>query len=85
MEALYKHIETCIRASGYMGSINGEEIYDDICEEIEDKEEGSYIFMCKKEENTFFEYKIDVMADEFNLGYLIIHTPEQKYRIDFDE
>ncbi len=85
MEALYKHIEACIRASGYMGSISGEEIYDDICEEIEDKEEGSYIFMCKKEENIFFEYKIDVMADEFNLGYLIIHTAEQKFRVDFDE
>ena len=84
MKALYNHIEACIKAAGYMGPINGEEVYEDICEEIEDKEEGSYIFMCKKEEQVFFEYKIDVMENEFNLGYLIIHTPKQKYEIQFD-
>ena len=68
MKALYNHIESCIKASGYMGPISGEEVYEDICEEIEDKEDGSYIFMCKKEDQIFFEYKIDVMEDEFNLG-----------------
>ena len=85
MEALYRHIEVCIKASGYTGTISGEEVYEDICEEIEDKEEGSYIFMCKKEDDIFFEYKIDVLADEFNLGYLIIHTPKQNYTVQFDE
>lgn len=85
MKALYNHIETCIKASGYKGVISGEEVYEDICEEIEDKEEGTYIFMCKKEDNVLFEYKIDVMEDQFNLGYLIIHTPEQVYKVQFDE
>ncbi len=84
MKALYDHIEACIKASGYMGAISGEEVYEDICEEIEDKEEGTYIFMCKKEDNVLFEYKIDVMEDEFNLGYLIIHTPDQVYKVQFD-
>lgn len=85
MKALYKHIETCIKASGYKGNISGEEVYDDICEEIEDKEEGTYIFMCKKEDDVFFEYKIDVMEENFNLAYLQIHTPEQVYKVQFDE
>lgn len=84
MKALYNHIEACIKASGYQGIVSGEEVYEDICEEIEDKEEGTYIFMCKKEDDVFFEYKIDVMADEFNLGYLHIHTPNQVYKVQFD-
>ena len=84
MEELYKHIEMRIALSGYKGSINGEEVYDDICEEIEDKEPGSYIFMCKKEDDTFFEYKIDVLEEDFNLSYLIIHTGDKDYTVSFD-
>ena len=85
MRALYNHIEASIKAAGYMGPISGEEVYEDICEEIEDKEQGTYLFMSKKEDNILFEYKIDVMKDEFNLVYLLIHTPDQVYKVQFDE
>ncbi len=34
MEAIYKAIEDKIKASGYMGEVDGEEIYDEICDEI---------------------------------------------------
>ena len=85
MEALYKAIEAKIKASGYEGFISGETIYDEICEEIEDKENGSYLFMCKQEGSVYFEYKIDVQDEAFNLAYLIIHTPEKDYHIAFDE
>ena len=77
-------IEDKIYAAGYEGQVSGEEIYDEICDEIEDKEEGSYIFMSKKENVTIYEYKIDVMEDQFNLSYLDIKANGKTYHIDFD-
>ena len=41
MEEIYRIIEEKIKASGYLGEVNGEEIYEEICDEIEEKEEGS--------------------------------------------
>ncbi|MBN9646321.1 MAG: hypothetical protein E6356_04570 [Terrisporobacter othiniensis] len=84
MEELYKMIEDKIYASGYKGTISGEEIYDEICDEIEDKEEGSYIFMSKKEDDVIYEYKIDVMEEQFNLSYLDIKADGKTYHVDFD-
>ena len=84
MEELYRMIEDKIYAAGYEGQVSGEEIYDEICDEIEDKEEGSYIFMSKKEDDTIYEYKIDVMKDQFNLSYLDIKANGKTYHIDFD-
>ena len=62
MEEIYRIIEEKIKASGYLGEVNGEDIYEEICDEIEEKEEGSYIFMSKKEDDVFFEYKILVQC-----------------------
>ncbi len=84
MEELYRMIEDKIYAAGYEGQVSGEEIYDEICDEIEEKEEGSYIFMSKKEDDTIYEYKIDVMEDQFNLSYLDIKANGKTYHIDFD-
>ncbi|MGL6104943.1 hypothetical protein [Romboutsia sp.] len=84
MEEIYRIIEEKIKASGYLGEVSGEEIYDEICEEIEEKEEGSYIFMSKKEDDVLFEYKIDVMEEQFNLSYIDINAPQGKFHIDFD-
>ncbi|WP_297132052.1 hypothetical protein [Terrisporobacter sp.] len=84
MEELYRLIEDKIYASGYEGSVSGADIYDEICDEIEDKEEGSYIFMSKKEDDVIYEYKIDVMEDQFNLSYLDIKVNGKTYHIDFD-
>ena len=84
MEEIYRLIEEKIADSGYTGIVNGEEIYNEICDEIEDKEEGSYIFMSKKEDDTIYEYKIDVMEDQFNLSYLDIKVDGKTYHIDFD-
>ncbi|QYE98869.1 hypothetical protein [Paraclostridium sordellii] len=85
MEEIYKLIEEKIKNAGYNGPISGEEIYEEICDEIEDKENGSYIFMSKKEDDVLFEYKIDVMDENFNLSYIDIVTPVGKVHIDFDE
>lgn len=84
MEEFYQAIENKIRSSGYKGQVDGADIYNEICDEIENKDIGSYIFMSKKEDETFFEYKIDVLEDQFNLSYLDIHTPSGVYHVDFD-
>ena len=84
MEELYRMIEETINATGYNGEIDGQDIYEDICDQIEDKEPGSYLLMSKKTDDVFFEYQVDVMEDQFNLGYVDIHTPEKVYHADFD-
>ena len=84
MEELYQEIERRIRATGYPGEVRGAEIYREISDEIEEKENGSYLFMVKKEGNCFYEYKVDVMEENFNLSWLDIHEGEQVYHIDFD-
>lgn len=84
MEEIYEAIEEKIKAAGYPGEVNGYEIYHDICDRIEDKENGEYLLMSKKEEDLWYEYKLQIMEEEFNLSTLIIHTPEKEYKIDFD-
>lgn len=84
MEEIYRLIEEKIAAAGYKGAISGQEIYEEICDEIEEKENGSYIFMSKKEDDVLFEYQIDVMDDNFNLSYIDINTSQDKIHIDFD-
>lgn len=84
MEALYQSIEDKIKAAGYQGLVDGESIYEEICDEIEERENGSYIFMSKREDDVFFEYKIDIMDEAFNLSYLNINTPTGIIHVDFD-
>lgn len=84
MDAIYKAIEDKIKAAGYTGSVDGRQVYNEICDEIEDKEPGSYIFMSKVEDDIFFEYKIDVMEDNFNLAYINIQMPGKTLHVDFD-
>ena len=55
MEELYRMIEETIKATGYNGDIDGQDIYEDICDQIEDKEPGSYLLMSKKTDDVFFE------------------------------
>lgn len=84
MEELYEQIEERIRKSGYPGRVQGDRIYQEINDEIEEKENGSYIFMVKKEGECFYEYKVDVREDSFNLSWLDIHEGDKVYHIDFD-
>ena len=63
---------------------DGRDVYDDICEQIEDKENGEYILLSKFEDDVTFEYHITVMEDDFNLGLLVMKTPEGEYKVDFD-
>ncbi len=40
MNELYEAIEKKIKSSGYPSLISGEHVYDDICDQIEGKENG---------------------------------------------
>lgn len=85
MEELYAAIEEKIKASGYPRQISGADVYDDICDQIDGKENGSYILLSKFEDDVIFEYHITVMDDDFNLGVLTMRTPEGVFETDFDE
>lgn len=85
MEELYRTIEDRIRQSGYGEDIDGEDIYNELCDQIEDKEPGSYILLSKKDHDIFFEYKVDVLEEQFNLSSIDIHTPQKVYHVPFDD
>lgn len=84
MNKLYKAIEEKIKESGYPKEISGKDVYNDICDQIEDKENGTYLLLSKFEEDVIFEYHITIQDDGFNLGLLTIRTPEGIYQTDFD-
>lgn len=85
MEEIYQEIENRIRACGYLGAVDGFDIYEELSDQIEDKEEGSYLLLSKKSDSVYFEYKVEIMKEEFNLSYIDIHDGEQCYHIDFDD
>ena len=84
MNKLYKAIEEKIKESGYPKEISGRDVYNDICDQIEDKENGTYVLLSKFEEDVILEYHITIQDDGFNLGLLTIRTPEGIYQTDFD-
>lgn len=85
MKELYNAIERKIRESGYPGKVSGEAVYEDICEQIDGKENGVYLLFSKFDEDVIFEYNITIMDEEFNLGVLTIRTPEGIFVTDFDK
>ena len=85
MNELYELIEQKIKASGYPREISGEAVYNDICDQIDGKENGSYVLLSKFEDDIIFEYHITVMDEEFNLGVMTMRTPEGVFETDFDE
>ena len=85
MQELYQTIEQKIKEAGYPREISGRDVYEDICDQIDGKENGSYLVLSKFEEDVVFEYQITVMDDEFNLGILTMRTPEGVFTTNFDE
>ena len=77
MNELYEAIEKKIKASGYPRAISGADVYDDICDQIEGKENGEYILLSKFDEDVVFD-------ENFNLGILTMKTPEGVFKADFD-
>ena len=48
MEEFYKAIETRSKLPAIRARVNGEDIYNDICDQMEEKENGTYLFLSKK-------------------------------------
>lgn len=84
MNEIYDAIEQKIREAGYLKEVSGFDIYNEICDFIEEKENGSYVFMSKPDDDTVFEYQVEIMDDNFNLSYINIKNGDQSYHIDFD-
>ena len=84
MEELYQAIEEKIKSSGYPREISGEAVYEDICDQIDGKEKGSYVLLSKFEDDVIFEYHITIQDEDFNLGILTMRTPEGVFETDFD-
>ena len=84
MDELYQIIEQKIKASGYPREISGAKVYNDICDQIEGKENGEYLLLSKFEDDVVFEYHITVKDEEFNLGILTMKAPEVVFEADFD-
>lgn len=83
MNELYQAIEKKIKESGYPREISGQMVYEDICEQIDGKENGVYLLISKFEADVIFEYHITIMDDEFNLGVLTMRTPEGEFCCGF--
>ena len=84
MEEIFQAIEQKIKESGYSRSVSGAAVYDDICDQIDGKENGMYLLLSKFEEDVVFEYQITILDEQFNLGTLKIKAPEGEFDIDFD-
>lgn len=84
MDELYEAIEKKIKQSGYPRAISGEAVYNDICDQIDGKENGMYLLLSKFEDDVVFEYHITIQEDDFNLGLLTMRTPEGVFEANFD-
>ena len=85
MNELYELIEKKKKESGYPRQISGADVYDDICDQIDGKENGTYLLLSKFEEDVIFEYHITINDEDFNLGVLTMKTPEGTFEVDFDK
>ena len=52
MNELYQLIEEKIKAAGYPKEVDGREFYNDISDEADEKEKGTYMFIIKKNRYT---------------------------------
>ena len=85
MDQIYRAIEKKIKDAGFLREVSGMDVYDDICEQIDDKEPGTYLCISKFFDDVVFEYTIVVMEEEFNLSVLTIVEGDKRIKIDFDK
>ena len=85
MNKFYKALEEKIKASGYPREISGRDVYNDICDQIEDKENGTYLVLSKFEDDVTFEYHITIQDEGFNLGILTMRPPDGVFQTEFDD
>ncbi|MGN1166464.1 MAG: hypothetical protein ACI4S2_08590 [Lachnospiraceae bacterium] len=84
MEELYRMIEEKIKNSGYPGEIDGREFYNEVSDEADSKDNGTYLFMIKKSDTVFYQGCMDILDEQFDLHYVDIHDGGKTYHVDFD-
>ena len=84
MEELYQLIEEKIKASGFPGEIDGKEFYQDVSDEADSKDNGTYLFIIKKSDVLQYHGCMTILDEEFDLHYVDIHDSEAAYHVDFD-
>ena len=84
MEELYQLIEQKIKSAGYSGEIDGQEFYEDISNEADEQENGTYVFLVKKSDRLSYKGCMTIMDDQFDLHYVDIHDGKEVYHVDFD-
>ena len=84
MQELYDLIEEKIKAAGYPGDIDGEEFYGDISDEVDEQENGAFMFLIKKSDTLSYQGCMTIWDDEFDLHYVDIHDGDKTYHVDFD-
>ncbi len=84
MRELYEFIEKKIKETGYPGTIDGREFYEDVSSEAEEKDNGTYLFLIKKSDTLIYEGCMTILDEEFDLHYVDILENGQHYRVDFD-
>lgn len=84
MNELYQIIEEKIMAAGVPLEIDGRDFYNDVSEEVTDKENGTYIVMIKKSDDVFYEANMEVLEHQFDLHIVDFHIGDKVYRVDFD-
>ena len=71
MEEFYKAIEDKIKASGYPGEVNGEDIYKRHLRSDGGKKK-TYLFLSKKTMASCLNTKVDILDESFNLSMFIL-------------
>lgn len=84
MNELYQLIEEKIKAAGYPGHIDGADFYADICDEVEEKDNGTYLFIIKKSDTLEYKGCMTITDDAFDLHYVDIYEGIAVYHVDFD-
>lgn len=84
MEELYRMIEEKIKNSGYPDEIDGREFYNEVSDEADSKDNGTYLFIIKKSDTVFYQGCMDILDEQFDLHYVDIHDGEKTYHVDFD-
>lgn len=85
MEELYRMIEEKIRQSGYPEKLSGAEVYNDLCDQMEEQEKGAYLLMSRFRDDIVLEYNVTIMDDNFDLHTMKIRTGDgQEYLVEFD-
>ncbi len=82
MEEFYEAMEEQIRKAGYPGRIDGEEIYEEISDLIEEKENGDYVLRSEKGDGCSMEYHVTVLEEAFDLRRILICEHDKKWIVE---